>query len=97
MATRDTLPEGGDMATHAERLKEDAANLAGATGAEMRRSMTAAAETLSEAARKLIDTTRAASRDGLDRVSHQVEERPISSIAIAAGIGFLLGMLMRRS
>lgn len=97
MATRDTFTESGDMATQAERLKEDAANLAGATGAEMRRSMTAAAETLAEAARRLMDTTRAASREGLDKVSHQVEERPISSIAIAAGIGFLIGMLMRRS
>ena len=96
MATRDNLQEGGDMATHANRLKEDAANLAGATGAELRRSMTAAAETLGDAARRMMDTTRNASRDGLERVSHQVEERPISSIAIAAGVGFLIGMLMRR-
>ncbi|MGK2286815.1 glycine zipper domain-containing protein [Pedomonas sp. V897] len=96
MATRDTLPEGGDMAAHAARLKEDAANLAGATGAELRRNMTAAAETLGDAARRMMDTTRSASREGLERVSHQVEERPIASIAIAAGIGFLLGMLIRR-
>lgn len=96
MATRDTLSEGDDMATHASRLKEDAANLAGATGAELRRSMTAAAETLAEAARRMMETTRSASREGLEKVSHQVEERPIASIAIAAGIGFLLGMLMRR-
>lgn len=96
MATRDNLQEGGDMATHATRLKEDAANLAGATGAELRRSMTAAAETLGDAARRMMDTTRNASRDGLEKVSHQVEERPISSIAIAAGVGFLIGMLMRR-
>jgi len=97
MATRDSLQEGGDIATHAGRLKEDAANLAGATGAEVRRSMTAAAETLGDATRRLMDTTRHASREGLERVSHQVEERPISSIAIAAGVGFLIGMLMRRS
>lgn len=97
MATRDTLQDGGDMATHATRLREDAANLAGATGAEVRRSMTAAAETLGDAARRMMDTTRSYSREGLERVSHRVEERPISSIAIAAGVGFLIGMLMRRS
>lgn len=97
MATRDSLHEDGDMSTHAGRLKEDAVNLAGATSAEMRRNMTAAAETLGDAARRLMDTTRSASREGLERVSHQVEERPMSSIAIAAGVGFLIGMLMRRS
>lgn len=96
MATRDYTTEGGNMAAHAERIKEDAAHLADATGAELRRSMTAAADTLSEAARRLMDSTRAMGRESLDRVSHQVEARPISSIAIAAGVGFLIGMLMRR-
>lgn len=97
MPTRNNLSDGGNMAPHAERLKEDAVNLANATGSEVRRSMTSAAETLGDAGRRLMDTTRAASREGLDRMSHQVEERPITSIAIAAGVGFLIGMLMRRS
>jgi ElaB/YqjD/DUF883 family membrane-anchored ribosome-binding protein len=36
------------------------------------------------------------SQDGLRRVSHEVEARPLASLAVALGAGFLLATLLRR-
>lgn len=33
---------------------------------------------------------------GVDATTHYIQERPLQSVAIAAGVGFLLGALMRR-
>ena len=60
-------------------------------------------DTLSEAADKLRDSAQVASdeaarfgTDALRRIEEEIEQRPLLTLAIAAGIGFLAGMAGRR-
>jgi ElaB/YqjD/DUF883 family membrane-anchored ribosome-binding protein len=61
-------------------------------------------ETLSETAERLRNGAHAATdeaarlgNDALRRIEDEVEQRPLLTLAIAAGIGFLAGMAGRRS
>jgi ElaB/YqjD/DUF883 family membrane-anchored ribosome-binding protein len=63
-----------------------------------------AVDTLSEyggqAEERLRDTTQVAterSREMIEQVRRYVEDHPVAAIAIAAGVGLMLGLLMRPS
>lgn len=47
---------------------------------------------LRETGRRASETT----REYADQVSHYVSDRPLASLAIALGVGFLMGVLSRR-
>lgn len=62
----------------------EAADAVSATGAD-------AAERLAG----LADEARTLGRDGLDRIAAGVAERPIAALAVAAGVGLVLGLVTR--
>lgn len=54
------------------------------------------AEEAGRKVRKLIDNTTEQARDVMAGASKQVRSNPLQATAIAAGIGFLIGALLRR-
>ena len=51
---------------------------------------------VTDTAHNVMNSGRRLGRDGIEAVGSRVEANPIASIAIAAGIGFLLGAVLRR-
>jgi ElaB/YqjD/DUF883 family membrane-anchored ribosome-binding protein len=54
------------------------------------------ADTIGRDAAKLGDTATKAGSDALRRLSDEVEHRPLVVLAVAVGVGFLLGVAIRR-
>ncbi len=78
-------------------LRKDLAALTQALTDDARSRVNSAAQAATEgirAARKDIEDK---GRESVAAVSHQVQENPITSILTAAGVGFVLGALLRRS
>jgi ElaB/YqjD/DUF883 family membrane-anchored ribosome-binding protein len=48
------------------------------------------------AARRFVDVAKAKGTDAADAVKGQVAANPFASIAIAAGVGFVIGFMIRR-
>lgn len=85
------------------RLREDVARLTeqlGRTGehtlAAARRAASDGAEQLRAKGEAAVETLRSKSDDLEQQVSDRVREKPITSLAIAAGIGFFFALLSRR-
>lgn len=51
---------------------------------------------MADSAQQVATQARDSVRDGAANVSARVHENPLAAVAIAGGIGFLLGMLFRR-
>ncbi len=51
---------------------------------------------MADSAQQAATQARDSVRDSAANVSHRVQDRPLTAIALAGGIGFLLGMLFRR-
>lgn len=77
-----------EIAEHLARLRKDLDNLVGSIG----RTGTHQADHLREQA----DHLREQVTDALGAVGNAVKRDPLTSLAIALGIGFLLGILLRR-
>ncbi|GAB1583183.1 MULTISPECIES: YqjD family protein [Phyllobacteriaceae] len=86
----------GDLQAQIARLKEDIAGLASAIadlGSEkMHKAKRGAAETYESAYRSGEDAV----TELRDQLAETARERPLTTIAAAAGVGFLLALLARR-
>lgn len=92
-----------DIAADIARLREDIARLANEVSGLGRQSVNTAKRAASEGAEQLrahgeakMAELRANARDLEDQLTETVREKPITSLAIAAGVGFLFALLTRR-
>ncbi len=77
-------------------MREIVERFAAATGDRAGEAVDAVKATGAETAGRvagLVDDARTLGRDGLDGLADTVAKRPISSLAVAAGIGLLLGLV----
>ncbi len=99
-AARDKFQRlGDDMQQRYKQISKDVRRGAERAGKELKRNADAARDTYRDAADRVEKTYRKASKEakrvGRD-VSEYVRENPGKAILIAAGIGFLLGLVVRR-
>lgn len=108
-STKAIKPENGvrattqDLETDIQQLKEDIAKLAkqlAATGEHSygtaRRAATEGADRLRVEGEAAIENIRANAKDIEQQVMTSVREKPITALAIAAGVGFLFALMARR-
>lgn len=109
MATATTKSENGaraaarDFEADIQQLKDDIAKLAkqlAATGEHSygaaRRAAAGSAEQLRHQGEATLETIRANAKDIENQVMTTVREKPVTALAIAAGIGFLFALMARR-
>jgi ElaB/YqjD/DUF883 family membrane-anchored ribosome-binding protein len=81
----------------AEREAADAVGaLRGQVETLMNDTVTPALTAVVDKAQSMGENARAKVEGGAQQVSDRVQAQPLTAIAIAAGVGFLLGMLFRR-
>lgn len=92
-----------DMEAEIARLREDVARLGEQLSKTGEHSMSAARRAASEGAEQLrvkgeaaVESIRSNANDIEQQVTDAVREKPITSLAIAAGVGFFLALLSRR-
>lgn len=81
-----------DIATLASSIGAIAGEQAGATGAKVREGAEYVRTQAGEAAAR----GRARAEQGAQAVEHQIEEHPFTSVAVAFGLGMVVGRLMSR-
>jgi len=91
MATA-TEKELQELKSEFANLKGDLANI----GETVARIAESAKEESRHRIRSAADASRQQARDTLSAFEHEVEERPMTSIAAALGVGFVLGRLFDR-
>lgn len=92
MANRDLNQEMDELKGDLNSLREDISSLVDAMreeGAERGRSAYRRAQRYKEEARERIDGAQ-------ERLGQEIEERPMTSILTAFGVGFTVGMLLDR-
>jgi ElaB/YqjD/DUF883 family membrane-anchored ribosome-binding protein len=62
----------------------------------VRRAATQSADQLRLQGEAALDTVRASAKDIEQQVLTSVREKPVTALAVAAGIGFLLALMTRR-
>ena len=92
-----------DLEAEIARLREDVARLAEQLGRTGEHSIAAAKRAASEGAEQLrarseaaVETLKANASDLEQQISDAVRQKPVTSLAIAAGIGYFLALLSRR-
>lgn len=90
--TRQLEKDAQTLAEHGSRIANDVRDLGGAT----KRVVTDGADALRETASEYLDEGYAKAREAGERVQTHVREQPTKSLLIAAGVGFLFGLLWLR-
>ncbi len=92
-----------DMSSDVEALKKDLSalrsdlkSLRSSVADEMRNGADRAAGGIASAARSTVDSVAAAGEKGYNATARQIEANPLTAVLIAAGVGFVLGSLIRR-
>lgn len=92
-----------DIAADVEALKHDLSALQGdlrslrsSVVSELRNSASQASDGLSGAARSAMSSVTSAGERGYGVAAKQIEANPVTSVLIAAGIGILIGSMLRR-
>lgn len=95
--------EARDLEADIKQLKADLENLARQMAATSergygtaRRAAALGAEQLRAQGEAKLDELRASARDIEEQILASVREKPVTSLAIAAGVGFLFALLARR-
>lgn len=81
-----------DMRNELDKLKSDLVNVKD----DLRSLSSSAVSEGRDAARALKDNATAQVNEGVDTARHCVQEHPLTTTAIAAGVGLLAGMLLFR-
>jgi ElaB/YqjD/DUF883 family membrane-anchored ribosome-binding protein len=95
------------MRADVSRLAQQMAGLLSTTGSEAlrevkaqmgraRQSLDSALADASERGRQAVDTVRQRADTALDELEDSVRRRPFASLALALGLGFLVGAIWRR-
>ncbi len=99
--TKSGTPE--DLEAEVARLKKDIARLTEQLSTTGEHSVSAARRAASEGAEQLrvkgeaaMDTLKSGAEDVEQQITDAVREKPITALAIAAGVGFFFALLTRR-
>jgi len=84
---------GGQLKDSASQVGEDLRNL----GSQARDAATQSYEQLRQQASEYYETGRQRATEMEQSLEQYVQEKPIQSLLIAAGVGMLLGMIWKRS
>lgn len=89
----DTAKEGGatasSIADNGRRLLSQATSLVDDLAHRAR-------DTVSETAHVAYDRAKSAAHDGTEMLEETIRERPLTSVAVALGVGALLALMLRR-
>lgn len=92
-----------DLQAQVAALKEDIANIAATiakigknTARDATRSAASSYETAKVRGEETLDDIRLHARELEDQLAQSVRENPLTTIAVAAGVGFLLALIARR-
>lgn len=103
MGLDETVAEPGMLRSEFARLRDELASIREmltTTGSDMLAGSRAAAESrlaaLQDEVEKLAHDVKGHSGEMLRRVDRKVQERPLTSIAVAFGVGLLAAQLLRR-
>ena len=92
----DLLRDFQTLAADTEKLRQSAAGLASEEMLEMREQLGVYLKRAREALHMTDSSLRDQGMAARERTEEYVHQHPWSSVGIAAGVGFLLGMLVRR-
>jgi len=84
---------------HLSQLKDDAARVASRAAEVGRAGVEAAREKIQEGREAMYDAAdrvKVRGQDTLSQVQTSIEQNPLQAVAIAAGVGVLLGLWLRR-
>jgi ElaB/YqjD/DUF883 family membrane-anchored ribosome-binding protein len=91
MATRQT-PKGNGIARQASVISKDLQDIGDAT----KKMATEGVHVLRQTAGEYVDRGRTRVREFEESIESRVKERPVKSLLVAAGIGFLMGAFFSR-
>lgn len=77
-------------------LRGDLKSLRSSMAEEMRNGADRAADGVASAARSTVASVAAAGEKGYSATARQIEANPLTSVLVAAGVGFVIGSLIRR-
>jgi ElaB/YqjD/DUF883 family membrane-anchored ribosome-binding protein len=96
MTPHDVEGEFGAVKDDLAKLRGDIANLSAALKELTSETVQERLETLRGGIDRLADDAKLQSREMLDNLTDQIEEKPLTSVLIAFGVGILLGRLLDR-
>ncbi len=103
MGLNEAAPESGFLRAEFEKLRDELASIRemlATSGADMLSGSRAAAESrlasLQEQVGRLATEVKGQGNEVLQRLDHKVQERPLTSLAVAFGVGLLAAQLFRR-
>lgn len=82
---------GGDYGRTAEELSDKAASMAEKTGEQIERTV----QNLAEQGRQASEQVQAVADNFKTAVDKSVKDQPLTTLAVAAGIGFVIGALWK--
>ena len=96
MTTQDNTQEIDAVKADIKKLREDIVALSESVRENLNDDANRIAGDARDAAERTATAARDKVREGVDSVGRQVEERPVASLAVAFGIGLLIGKLLDR-
>jgi len=96
MTTHDVGSEFDTVKEDLAKLRSDIASLSNALKGVTSDSVHEQIASIRSRIDGLTDEARTHSRDTLDDFANRIEERPVTSVLIALGVGFLIGRLLDR-
>ena len=85
-----------DLIDDLEELRQDAAKLAEAVGTAARAEVRATGARVSHLRDEVEDAVKRRAKSGVRYVNENVRARPAAMVGIAAGVGFLLGLVFSK-
>jgi ElaB/YqjD/DUF883 family membrane-anchored ribosome-binding protein len=96
MTSHDVEGEFGAVKDDLAKLRSDIANLSNALKELTSETVHERIDSLRGGIDRLTDDAKLQSREALDGLTDRIEERPLTSILVAFGVGLLLGRLFDR-
>jgi ElaB/YqjD/DUF883 family membrane-anchored ribosome-binding protein len=96
MTSHDVEGEFGAVKDDLAKLRSDIANLSNALKELTSETVHERIDSLRGGIDRLTDDAKLQSREALDGLADRIEERPLTSILVAFGVGLLLGRLFDR-
>lgn len=96
MAATDLAADIESLKKDLSALRDDFRALNESLAAELSSGMARATDGVSAAARQTLSSVTTAGERGYNATVHQIEAHPMTSILMAAGIGVLIGSMLRR-
>lgn len=96
MATAELNSDVETLKKDLKALRDDLKSLRGSLSDEMRDGAGRAANGAAAAARSAMASVSAAGEKGYNVAARQIEANPLTSVLVAAGVGFVIGSLIRR-